>query len=109
MSGMGGGGADEPRLGLRQGSRGLAGVVRESAAAWRQGGRPERAGLGVAGFLGAALLGAFGFGLVHVVGGAFHDNPRAVGFGVGLSALTGLLLAVLAWLTGRLVRRGSWA
>ncbi len=94
----------EPRFGVRQGGRGLAGVVRQSATAWRIAAPRQRAGLGVAGILGTALAGAFLFGIVHVVGGAFHHNPRAVGFGVALSTTTGWLLGAVAWLAGRLVR-----
>ncbi len=93
------------RVGIRQGGRGLVGVVRESTVAWGRGSPWERAGLGAAGVAGAALLGALLFGVVHIVGGAFHANPRAVGFGVGLSVATGTLLGGLAWLVGRLVRR----
>lgn len=92
------------RVGLRQGSRGLAGVVRESAAAWRRGSPSERLALGAAGLTGAVLAAACLFGIVHVVGGAFHANPRAVGFGAWLSGITATLLGGLAWLVGRLVR-----
>ncbi|MGZ6340258.1 MAG: hypothetical protein ACXWMX_00250 [Candidatus Limnocylindrales bacterium] len=99
------GGPTGRRVGIRQGGRGLVGVVRESTVAWGRGSPWERAGLGAAGVAGAALLGALLFGVVHIVGGAFHANPRAFGFGVGLSVATSTLLGGLAWLVGRLVRR----
>ncbi len=48
-----------------------------------------------------ALAGAFLFGLVHIVGGTMRGNSAAVAFGIGLSAVTGTLLAGLAVLARR--------
>ncbi len=53
------------------------------------------------------LLGATGFGLVHVVGGELRANPRAVTFGVELAAAAGSAAALDGWLLSRLLRRRS--
>ncbi len=66
------------------------------ADAWDRGGGRIRLALAVGGVLGAFLVGAFLFGAWHiVVGGFVKGNPRAAAFGVGLSAITGVLLVIL--------------
>jgi hypothetical protein len=54
-----------------------------------------------------ALLVAVGaFGLWHlIVGGIVNGNPRAGGFGLGLAAASGALLALVAVLRRRSVTR----
>jgi hypothetical protein len=66
------------------------------ADAWDRGDGRLRLGLAVGGVLAACLLGAFLFGAWHVVFGGFvKGNPRAAAFGVGLSAVTAVLLVIL--------------
>ncbi len=48
----------------------------------------------VAAVLAAALVGACLFGVWHIVGGLMRGNPRALAFGVGLAAVTGLVLGL---------------
>ena len=77
------------------------------ADAWGRGDIRTRLVLVLGGLVGAALVGAFLFGAWHVVvGGLVKGNPRAAAFGLGLSAVTGVLLALLAYLGGRTARRG---
>jgi hypothetical protein len=54
-----------------------------------------------AGICGLVLVGAALFGLIHIVGGTWHGNPRAAMFGVALSTVS---LAALALLVGTLRR-----
>ncbi len=73
--------------------------------AWRTGGSRDRLVLAAFGIVVAALTGAFLFGAWHiVVGGLVKGNPRAAAFGLGLSALTGVLLALLGYVGRRAVR-----
>lgn len=95
--------SDERRFGVRQGRRGLASIGAAVAAGWTGGDARLRAALGAGGLLGAILSGSTLFGLVHVVGGAWHGNPRAVGFGVGLASVSMAVLAGLAVVVRRIV------
>jgi hypothetical protein len=63
--------------------------------------RSMRVRTGIEAAVGLGLLGALLFGLVHIVGGTWHDNPRAVEFGIGLAAVSGVLLAALIVLVRR--------
>jgi len=66
-----------------------------AAAAWARGGTGARLALALAGVLATALLGAFLFGLWHIlVGGFVKGNWRAGGFGIALAAGAGVVLAV---------------
>jgi hypothetical protein len=77
---------------------------RRVAAAWSRGGRGTRVVLAVAGVVAAALLGAFLFGLWHVVvGGLLKGNWSAAGFGFALSGVTGVLLWIEASIGRRLL------
>jgi hypothetical protein len=72
------------------------------AAAWARGGTPTRIALGGAILVAAALLGAFVFGLWHVVVGGFvKGNWNAAGFGFALSGAAGVLL----WMEAAIARR----
>ncbi len=75
---------------------------RRVATAWALGRTPTRIVLGVAILIAAGLLGAFLFGLWHiVVGGFIKGNWNAAGFGFALSSVTGILL----WIEASVVRR----
>jgi len=63
--------------------------------------RSSRVRAGLERAAGVGLLGALAFGVVHIVGGTWHDNPRAVEFGIGLATVSGLLLAGLVVLVSR--------
>ena len=77
------------------------------ADAWGRGDGRTRLVLVLGALVGAVLVGAFLFGVWHVVvGGLMKGNPRAGAFGLGLSAVTGVLLALLGYLGGRTARRG---
>jgi hypothetical protein len=72
-------------------------------AASARGGRGTRLALALAGVLAAALVGAFLFGLWHVLFGGFvKGNWRAGGFGIALTAIAGGLLAIEAAIARRL-------
>jgi hypothetical protein len=75
---------------------------RRVATAWRRGRAPTRVLLAVAIVVGATLLGAFLFGLWHVVVGGFvNGNWNAAGFGFALAGVTGVLL----WIEASIARR----
>ena len=81
---------------------------RHVAAAWARGGVPARIALAAAGMAAAGLLGAFLFGLWHVVvGGLVQGNWNAAGFGFALSSVTGVLLWVEASIARRLLPPGG--
>ena len=66
--------------------------------------RSIRIRTGIEVVVGLGLVGALLFGLIHIVGGTWHDNPQAVEFGVGLAAVSGVLLAGLVLLVRRRAR-----
>jgi protein-S-isoprenylcysteine O-methyltransferase Ste14 len=66
-------------------------MARRRPSAWLVGGV----------IVAAGLVGAFMFGLIHIVGGTWRGNSAAVWFGVGLSIVTGILLVGLALLARR--------
>jgi len=73
--------------------------------AWARGGTPTRITLALAVALAAALLGAFLFGLWHVVvGGFLKGNWKAGGFGIALAGVAGVLLWIEAAVARRLLR-----
>ncbi len=75
---------------------------RRVGAAWSRGGTGTRVTLVVGGAVAAGLLGAFLFGLWHVVvGGLVKGNWNAAGFGFALSSVTGVLL----WIEASFARR----
>ena len=83
----------------------VAGIRRETAAAWSTGSRGRRAAILLGGTLTAALAGAFLFGAWHVLfGGLLKGNWRAGGFGVALAAVCALLLGAEAALLRRRLR-----
>jgi hypothetical protein len=70
--------------------------------AWARGGTGTRIALALAVILAAALLGAFLFGLWHlVVGGFLKGNWNAGGFGIALASVAGVLL----WIEAAIARR----
>lgn len=82
------------------------GALDRVTAAWRRSGTGGRVVIVAVGTTGAALAGACLFGLWHVVvGGLVRGNVRAAEFGVVLAAVTGIGLAGLARLAGRLLAR----
>jgi hypothetical protein len=77
---------------------------RRIATAWARGGIPTRIALGVAIVVAAALLGAFLFGLWHVVVGGFvNGNWNAAGFGFALAGVAGAMLWIEAAIAQRLL------
>lgn len=77
---------------------------RRVRAAWSQGGIPTRVTLIVGGVAAIGLLGAFLFGLWHVVVGGFvKGNWDAAGFGFALASVTGVLLWIVASIARRLL------
>jgi hypothetical protein len=75
--------------------------------AWRRAGTPGRVGLALASLAALALLGAFVFGLWHVLfGGLVRGNWRAGGFGIALASASGVLLWIDAIVLRRLGARG---
>ncbi len=79
---------------------------RRVAAAWERGGVGWRLVLVLAAVLAAALLGAFLFGLWHVVvGGFLKGNWNAGGFGIALASVAGVLLWIEATLARRVLPR----
>ncbi len=78
------------------------------SGAWARAGSATRVVLVVAGILAAGLLGAFLFGLWHVVvGGFLNGNWNAGGFGIALASVAGVLLWIEAALARRLLPRGA--
>lgn len=74
------------------------------AGTWVRGGTRTRVALALAGMIAAALLGAFFFGLWHVLFGGFvRGNWRAGGFGIALATIAGVLLVVEATIARRLL------
>jgi hypothetical protein len=74
--------------------------------AWAGGGTGTRITLALAAALAAALLGAFLFGLWHViVGGFLKGNWNAGGFGISLASVAGVLLWIEAAVARRLLPR----
>ena len=72
------------------------------AAAWADGGPGTRGVVAAAAILAAGLLGAFLFGLWHVVvGGFLKGNWNAGGFGIALASVTGVML----WIEAAIARR----
>jgi hypothetical protein len=70
--------------------------------AWRRAGTPGRVGLALASIAALVLLGAFLFGLWHVLWGGFvRGNWRAGGFGIALASACGVLL----WIDAIILRR----
>jgi hypothetical protein len=70
--------------------------------AWARGGAGSRIALALAVALAVALLGAFLFGLWHVlVGGFVKGNWNAGGFGIALASVAGVLL----WIEAAIARR----
>ena len=75
--------------------------------AWARGGAATRITLALAVALAAALIGAFLFGLWHVVvGGFLKGNWNAGGFGIALASVAGVLLWIEAAVARRLLPRG---
>jgi hypothetical protein len=73
--------------------------------AWADGGAGTRMALALAVALAAALLGAFLFGLWHVVVvGFLNGNWKAGGFGIALASVAGVLLWIEAAVARRLLR-----
>jgi hypothetical protein len=66
--------------------------------------RSIRIRTGIEVVVGLGLVGALLFGLIHIVGGTWHDNPQAVEFGVGLAGVSGVLLAGLVVFVRRQTR-----
>ena len=78
------------------------------AGAWARGGPGKRVVLAIAGLLAAGLLGAFLFGLWHVVvGGFLKGNWNAGGFGIALASVAGVLLWIEASIARRLLPPGA--
>jgi hypothetical protein len=74
--------------------------------AFAGGGAGTRIALTLAVALAIALLGAFLFGLWHVVvGGFLNGNWNAGGFGIALASVAGVLLWIEAAIARRLVPR----
>jgi hypothetical protein len=74
-------------------------------SAWIRGGTGTRVVLVLAGAVAAGLLGAFLFGLWHVVvGGILKGNWNAGGFGIALASVAGVLLWIEASIARRLLR-----
>jgi hypothetical protein len=70
--------------------------------AWCRAGVPGRVGLAIASVVALCLLGAFLFGLWHVLfGGLLKGNWRAGGFGIALTSAAGVLL----WIDAIVLRR----
>jgi len=79
---------------------------RRVARAWTRGGIATRIALALAMALAAGLLGAFLFGLWHmVVGGFLKGNWEAGGFGIALASVAGVLLWIEAAIARRLLPR----
>ena len=75
------------------------------AGTWVRGGGRTRVALALAGVVAAALLGAFFFGLWHVLFGGFvRGNWGAGRFGIALAAISGALLVVEVTIGRRLLR-----
>jgi hypothetical protein len=75
--------------------------------AWARGGTATHITLALAVALAAALLGAFLFGIWHVVvGGFLKGNWKAGGFGIALASVAGVLLWIEAAVARRLLPRG---
>jgi hypothetical protein len=75
---------------------------RRVAVAWGRGRAVTRAAIALGGILAAVLLGAFLFGLWHVVvGGFLKGNWNAGGFGIALASVAGVLL----WIEAAIARR----
>lgn len=81
---------------MRRLLRDLRGPVADGwARVWARSGTRPRIALAFAGVLAAVLLGAFLFGLWHVLfGGLVKGNWRAGGFGVALAVIAGAALAL---------------
>ena len=83
---------------------------RRVAAAWTRGGIAIRVVLVLAVALAVVLLGAFLFGLWHVVvGGFLKGNWDAGGFGIALASVAGVLLWIEAAIARRLLPAGDVA
>ena len=81
-----------------------SGLVPRLRARWAGGGLADRAVVAAGIALAAVLLGAFLFGVWHVlVGGVVRGNWRAGGFGIALALVTGALLALGTGLARRRV------
>ncbi len=75
---------------------------RRVSLAWACGGPGARVALALGVVVAAGLLGAFLFGLWHVVVGGFvKGNWKAGGFGIALASVTGVLL----WIEASIARR----
>jgi Na+(H+)/acetate symporter ActP len=84
----------------------LGDARRRITAASSRGGRRTRLALALAGLLAATLLGAFQFGLWHVLfGGLVKGNWRAGGFGIALAVIAGVLLTIEVAIARRLLPR----
>ena len=83
---------------LREAGRFIAGT-------WVRGGTRTQVALALAGVVAAVLLGAFFFGLWHVLfGGVVRGNWGAGRFGIALAAISGALLVVEVTIGRRLLR-----
>jgi hypothetical protein len=75
---------------------------RRVVSAWQRGRIAARIALAIGIVTAAGLLGAFLFGLWHVVvGGFLRGNWNAAGFGFALAGVTGILL----WIEASIARR----
>jgi hypothetical protein len=82
--------------------RASRGPSQQWTGAWRRASPAGRLGLALGCLLVAALAGAFLFGAWHVVvGGLVKGNPRAAAFGIALSTVSAVGLAVLLALVRR--------
>ena len=75
------------------------------AGTWVRGGTRTRVALVLAVVIAAALLGAFFFGLWHILfGGVLRGNRGAGRFGIALAVIAGALLVVEVTIGRRLLR-----
>jgi len=75
------------------------------AGTWVRGGTRTRVALVLAVVIAAALLGAFFFGLWHILfGGVLRGNWGAGRFGIALAVIAGALLVVEVTIGRRLLR-----
>lgn len=72
--------------------------------AWGRGGIVVRVALAIGGVIAGVLIGAFLFGLWHVlVGGLARGNAEAAGFGFALASIAGAMLWIEAAIAQRLL------
>jgi len=81
---------------------------RRIRAAWGAARLPGRLALAVAALVALVLLGAFLFGMWHVVvGGVLKGNWNAGGFGFALASVSGVLLWIDAIVLRRVTRSAA--